>query len=343
MKITPIDQNSLREIRLKIRQKMASLKGHKLIVVGDLGLDQYVHGDVRRISPEAPVPVLEVTEENRRLGLATNVAQNVASLGGEPLLVGVVGCDETSEILRGLLTEAQVSHEHLLSDPQRPTTRKLRVMSGQHHLVRVDYEHKRYLTPMVEEQLLQKVRELLPIADGIIMEDYAKGVISRSCARQLVNMCQEHSLPLMIDPNRLTPPEFYQGATLLTPNREEAFQLAGVEMGGFSMEEKDLLVVGERLVSKLNLKHLVLTQGSQGMTLFSEGEVWHLPTYARQVFDVTGAGYTVIAALSLAWVSGFNLKEACVLGNYAAGVVVGKVGCVPCHWQELLEFLSELE
>ncbi|MBK9040289.1 MAG: D-glycero-beta-D-manno-heptose-7-phosphate kinase [Bdellovibrionales bacterium] len=339
---TTVSGNSLDGMREKILRKLPSLRGRKLIVVGDLGLDQYVHGEVRRISPEGPVPVLEVVSEDQRLGLATNVAQNIASLGGVPLLVGVVGRDQACEDLKGLLTSARVSTDYLVVDPHRPTTRKLRVMSGHHHLVRVDYEHRRYLDLERENQLLSIVGDLLGQADGVVLEDYAKGVVSERCAQELTKICRGAGKPLMVDPNRQTPSNFYRGATLMTPNRDEAYGLSGLQVDDLQDTPDLLFKVGETLVKNLGLEHLVITEGKQGMSLFTEGRVFQFPTFARQVFDVTGAGDTVIAALGLAWVSGFSLPEACVLGNYAAGVVVGKIGCVPCHTEELVEYINQL-
>lgn len=343
METSIIDMENLQHFKSKILRQLPHLQGKKLMVVGDLGLDEYVHGEVRRISPEAPVPVLEVTSEDRRLGLATNVAQNISGLGGIPVLIGVVGQDEACEELKGLLKGAQVSTDYLVVDHERPTTRKLRVMSGHHHLVRVDYEHRRYLGHQVEARLLQMVRDLLDQVDGVILEDYAKGVVSESCAQELVKYCRLANKPLLVDPNRRTPSHFYRGATLLTPNREEAYELSGWELDDLHRDPDLLSKVGKALLTQLDLKHLIVTLGQQGMVLFSEGETLRMPTYARQVFDVTGAGDTVIAALGLALVSGFSLAEACVLGNYAAGVVVGKVGCVPCLTSELIQYINDLQ
>ena len=183
MNVTRVQTEKLRSARDKILSGLGKLKGRQVLIVGDLGLDQYVLGEVRRISPEAPVPVLEVKTEDRRLGLATNVAQNVASLGGIPLLVGVVGADPAADELKTLLREANVPTEHLIEDEGRPTTRKLRVMADHHHLVRVDYEHRRFLATEVEDRLLEKVSSLLEQADVVVLEDYAKGVISERCVQ----------------------------------------------------------------------------------------------------------------------------------------------------------------
>jgi len=323
-------------------QRLPQLEGRRLMVVGDIGLDEYVLGDVRRISPEAPVPVLEVQTEDQRLGLAANVAQNVASLGGIAHMLAVVGNDASAEILRGKLSAAGVSGQHLLVDPTRPTTRKLRVMTGHHHIVRVDYEQKKYLSPEMEQKLLQKFESLLKDSDGVIIEDYAKGLLSESGLQKIIAAAKRAGLPVMIDPNRTTPTKFYNGATLMTPNREEAVVLSGLDYDELRTHPDFLSEVATALLKKTDLQHLIITRGKEGMSLFTEGKSIELPTFARQVFDVTGAGDTVIAALSLGLVAGFSLQESCVLGNLAAGVVVGKVGCVPCSKAELLDFSVQM-
>ena len=324
-------------------KRLPQLEGRRLMVVGDIGLDEYVLGDVRRISPEAPVPVLEVQNEDQRLGLAANVAQNVASLGGIAYMLAVVGQDASADVLRNKLADAGVSSQHLLVDPSRPTTRKLRVMTGHHHIVRVDYEQKKYLSADVEKKLLQQFESLLKQSDGVIVEDYAKGLLSEAGLQRIISLCKRANIPVAIDPNRATPAKFYNGATLMTPNREEAVALSGLDYDELRDHPNFMEEVATALLKKTDLQHLIITQGKEGMSLFTEGKNFQLPTFARQVFDVTGAGDTVIAALSLGLVAGFSLQESCVLGNLAAGVVVGKVGCVPCSKAELLDFSVQMQ
>ncbi|MCC7403422.1 MAG: D-glycero-beta-D-manno-heptose-7-phosphate kinase [Bdellovibrionales bacterium] len=342
MNIKAVDHSLLRSAINKLLPQIQRLTGRRLLIVGDVGLDEYVMGEVRRISPEAPVPVLEVRQEDRRLGLATNVAQNVSALGGIPLLVGVVGKDRTCDELKALLQEQHVPVDYLVVDEGRPTTRKLRVMSGHHHLVRVDYEHRRFLSAEVEKRLLNQVSALLADADGLILQDYAKGVVSERCAQELIRMCRKAGKPVLVDPNRQTPAHYYRGADLMTPNRDEAYDLSGLDFDDLRDRGDSLLQVGQALLKNLELKSLIVTRGKEGMSLFDGGEVVELPTYARQVFDVTGAGDTVIAAVALAWLAGFTLSEACILANFAAGVVVGKVGCVPCSQKELVDYINQV-
>ena len=332
----------IRNFLKELPQRLPRLEGKRLAVIGDIGIDEYVLGDVRRISPEAPVPVLEVNSEDRRLGLAANVAQNVASLGGIAQMVSVVGNDATADVLRQKLSEAGVSSESLIVDPSRPTTRKLRVMTGHHHIVRVDFEHKRYLSPEIESRLFKMYESVLANSDGVIIEDYAKGLLSEPLLQKIISAAKAEKRPVMVDPNRTTPAKFYNGATLMTPNRDEAVVLSGMDFDELRVHPDFLQEVGQSLLKKMDLQHLVVTRGKDGMTLFTGGQRFELPTFARQVFDVTGAGDTVIAALALGWVAGFTLQESCVLGNLAAGVVVGKVGCVPCTQAELLDFSVQM-
>ena len=333
-------QLSLRDLKQyldRVPQILENMRKVRALVVGDIGLDEYLTGEVRRVSPEAPVPVLEVLSEDARVGLTGNVAQNVSSLGAQVDLLTVCGVDEASTVLKNKLQEAGVQGLYMIEDSSRPTTRKVRAMAGPHHLLRVDFEHKQYLSEAVESQVLRRFEKLAPDADVVIVEDYAKGLLSPRLMDQLMSVAKKHSKPVIVDPNPKSSPSLYQGVHLMTPNRDEAVALSGVDYDELRDLPDLLLKVGEKLKKDLNLKYLVMTRGKEGMSLFSQEEVVHLPTFAKQVFDVTGAGDTVIAALGLALASGEELVSSCVVANLAAGVVVGKVGCVPCSVEELLE------
>jgi rfaE bifunctional protein kinase chain/domain len=320
-----------------ILRNIGQLKGREVLIIGDIGLDEYVLGQVRRISPEAPVPVVEVDTEEARLGLAANVAQNIASLGGVPRLVAVVGRDATADQLSGLLRSAGVSPEHLVVDGSRPTTRKLRVMVQNHHIVRVDYERRQFLAEAVERQVIDQVRTLVPQVAAVIIQDYAKGVVSESLVREIVSLCRKHGKRVLVDPHRTTPAVTYHGVDLMTPNFDESVALAGLPEDELRKDPTHLDRVGEKLMELVGSEQMVVTLGKSGIRIFEKGTATDFPTNAKQVFDVTGAGDTVIAALALAWGSGFSLVQSCALANFAAGVVVGKVGCVPCSTEELLE------
>jgi rfaE bifunctional protein kinase chain/domain len=342
MNESSIEKAQLQTLLKTFPRRMESMPKGRLIVVGDVGIDEYVLGDVRRISPEAPVPVLEVQTQDSRLGLAANCAQNVASLGGEALLVAVVGQDAAADHFRGMLKSADVSAEHLIVDSSRPTTRKLRVMSGHHHIVRVDFEHKKYLSAEVEKRLVEKVKSLLARADGVIVEDYAKGALSETALQAIIGAAHAAGKKVFVDPNRSTPANYYNGADVITPNRDEAVALSGLDYNELRANPNFILEVGQALRERMKVENVVVTRGKEGMTVVGAREAVHMPTFARQVFDVTGAGDTVIAALALAVVGGFTLPEACVFGNVAAGVVVGKIGCVPCTRAEFLDYVKLL-
>lgn len=325
----------------KLIARLPSLKNQKVMIVGDIGLDEYTLGEVKRISPEAPVPVVEVTTEDRRLGLAANVAQNISSLAGVPYLFSVVGDDSTAHVLSELLEKVQIKKDHLITDSSRPTTRKLRVMAQHHHIVRVDFEHRRYLDKHIEDQLLQKVKERLSEVQAVILQDYAKGVLSERVCQEVIRMARGLNKKIVVDPNPKTPVHYYRGAHLMTPNHDESLALAGVVMDDLRADKDYLDKIGKKLMTEIDSETMVLTLGKNGMLLFENGQKYLMPTFARQVFDVTGAGDTVIAVLTLAWASGWTLSEACQLANFAAGVVVGKVGCVPCSPQELVDYMQE--
>ncbi len=320
-------------------QNLSRLQGKKLLVLGDVGLDEYIMGEVRRISPEAPVPVLEVEGEDQRLGLAANVATNVFSLGGVPFTVSVVGKDAGAQILKELFEKAHVNWDGMIVDEKRPTTRKTRVMAKHHHLVRVDYEVKKYVSAAIEQQIFHNVEKFLPQVDGVILEDYAKGVISPELIAKVVKTCGKNKKPLFVDPHRNNIGSFYAGVDLIKPNYEEAFALAGMDTDDLRDNPDKVYEAGRKLQSLTGAKQIIITRGKDGMIIFSGDEITEVPTFARKVFDVTGAGDTVIAAMALGIVAGFDLVQSCMLANFAAGVVVGKVGCVPCELQELKEYI----
>ena len=341
MALTARRTRQMSEYAPHIASRIGDLKGREVLIIGDIGLDEYVLGQVRRISPEAPVPVVEVDTEETRLGLAANVSQNISSLGGVPRLISVVGDDGAAEQLRSQLRAASVSPDLLVVDRSRPTTRKLRVMVQNHHIVRVDYEHRQFLSREVEDAIIKRVRDLAPSASSVILQDYAKGTISERLVSEVVQIARAHGKKVLVDPNRKTPLKTYKGADLMTPNYDESQALSGLVDDDLHKDADLLDRIGNKLMESIGSKQMVLTLGKDGMRIFENGEVVDFPTHAKQVFDVTGAGDTVIAALALAWGSGFTLEQSCALGNFAAGVVVGKVGCVPCSVGELLEAINE--
>jgi len=323
-------------VKKNILEKISLFSSKKILVIGDVGVDEYVMGAVKRISPEAPVPVLEVTDEDKRIGLAANVAQNVVSLGGQVELVSVVGADTGADILRDLLKNSRVGSQSLVVDEKRPTTRKTRVMTGHHHLVRVDYEVRKNLSAETEIKILNRVQEILPTIDIVVLEDYAKGIFSITLVEKIVALAKKSGKYLMVDPHQTKFADFYKGVDLIKPNYNEALALTQIHEEDIENPTERVLAVGRALQKTTGAKDIVLTQGKDGMSIFSsDSAVVQVPTFAKKVFDVTGAGDTVIAALALGVSAGLSLAEACVMANYAAGIVVGKIGCVPCEMSEL--------
>jgi len=321
-----------------LKKLLTKIRGRKILVIGDVGVDRYVTGVVERISPEAPVPLLLVEDETLKLGLAANVADNVKVLGGIPILVGVVGEDRSAQDFFGLLKKASISGSNLIKDPSRRTTLKERVVTETQQLLRVDYETQREVSKKTTHTLLAKITSLLNTCDGVILEDYAKGLIDAELAAEIFKRAKAAGKWVAVDPNRKTPLEYYVGATVLTPNTKEAEKLAGFVI----RDESSLKKAGEKILWSTQAQHVVITRGKEGMAIFSKGSksVKKIPTYARQVYDVSGAGDTVIAVLALALSVGSSIEEAAMLGNVAAGIEVGKRGTATVTPQEIL---TELE
>ncbi len=323
-----------------VRENITKLDQKKVIVIGDIGLDEYVFGAVKRISPEAPVPVVEVESQEFRLGLAANVAQNISSLGGVPYLLSIVGSDSAADEIKKLLKQANVSTEGLITSQDRPTTRKTRIMVQNHHIVRVDYERKQFLNEETEKLLLKKLAEQIDSCVAVIVQDYAKGVLSKKLISQIVTLAHSKNKKVLADPNRLTPIDYYSGVDLMTPNYDESVALSHFAVDSLRPDKDEIFKIGNQLMKAIGGREMVITRGKEGMSLFQNEKMTEMPTFAKQVADVTGAGDTVIAAIALSWGAGFSLENACALANLAAGIVVAKVGCVPCSREELLSLVQ---
>ena len=299
-----------------------------VLVVGDVMLDRYWFGDVSRISPEAPVPVVHVQRTEERPGGAANVARNIASLGGKATLLSVVGDDEAGRSLAALLEKERVT-TMFHKDPQLPTTVKLRVIGRQQQLLRIDFE-----TPPSREVLEDKLDDfesLVDDVDVIILSDYGKGGLTH--VSKMINVAKAHGKRILVDPKG---DDFarYRGATLLTPNRGEFRQVVGRWQ-----DEADLAARAESLRIELALDALLVTRSEEGMSLFSSAGAMHEPTQAQEVYDVSGAGDTVIATIGLMMAAGLNMQDAVRIANRAAGVVVGKLGTATLSRAELISSL----
>lgn len=309
----------------------------KLMVIGDLLLDQFVWGEVSRISPEAPVPVVWVKNEGFMPGGSCNVANNLAKLGAKVSLVGVVGEDEKAAILKDLLKERGISFGGIITDPERPTILKTRVIAHHQQVVRIDRENTEALTENIIGKMKDYVKNNIKDVDGVIIEDYGKGVITPSLLKFVVPLARKYGKIVAVDPKEDNF-KYYKGVSVMTPNHYEAAKAVGFVL---DTNEK-LLKAGEKMLGKFNMDVALITLGERGMMVFEKGKKpCHIPTVAQEVFDVSGAGDTVIAVYTLSAVSGASPIIAAHIANCAGGIVVGKVGVAVVSKEELLRGLKE--
>jgi rfaE bifunctional protein kinase chain/domain len=313
-----------------------------ILVVGDLGVDKYTYGEVKRISPEAPVPVLEVSKEWNKLGLAANVSDNLKSLEVASTICGVIGEDSRAELVEHLLEERGLNTWGLVRDKSRMTTYKERVTTSTQQICRVDYETKDQIDDEVFKRVMGRINEFSQNHSGVIIEDYGKGLFTEALCQKIISTYKEKNLMVAIDPSRSTPPSWYKGATLFKPNRLESNII--VETLGY-FKERNLETIAQIFVDKLQIEKVIITLGPDGMAMLDskgDGKLRIIPTAANEVFDVSGAGDTAIAAITASLISGASLEEAAWVGNCAAGVVVRKRGTALCSKAELNDYFSNL-
>jgi rfaE bifunctional protein kinase chain/domain len=310
----------------------------RVLVVGDIVLDHYIWGKVSRISPEAPVPVVNVTRESLLLGGATNVVNNIHSLGGHVSVCGVIGQDEAGKQLLQLLHKQGIRVDGLVVDSSRPTTIKTRVIAHSQQVVRFDRESKERIERDIHRRIFDYVvKQLNEGLDAIVLSDYCKGVVTSALVRDIVRLAKKHKIIVTVDP-KVSHFGMYSGVTILTPNITEASIGSKIEIDN----ERSLLKAGKLLLKRLKCDAVLITRGEQGMSLFDHmGRVTHIPTVAREVFDVTGAGDTVISTLTLAMASGASMVDAARISNYAAGIVVGIVGTATVKPEELKQRIKQ--
>jgi D-beta-D-heptose 7-phosphate kinase/D-beta-D-heptose 1-phosphate adenosyltransferase len=307
----------------------------RILVVGDVIMDEFLWGRVERISPEAPVPVVEVEEESLVLGGAGNVVNNIISLGGQALLCGVIGNDAMGRELIHILQKMNSPTHGLVIEDRRPTTIKTRVVAHSQQVVRVDREEREHVNEASIESITHTVKEQLDSIDAIVVADYGKGVVTRSLMDGLRSLGQGGQTILAVDPT-IRNVALYKDVTLITPNNYEAQQMAGIQIE----DDQSLRRAGAHLLEELGCQTVLITQGDKGMTLFEgNGETTQIPTVARKVFDVSGAGDTVIATFTLALAAGLTPGQAAVLANLAAGIVVGEIGTATVAASRLKEVL----
>ena len=324
----------------RLQYLLQAAKGRRILVVGDVMLDEFVWGKVSRISPEAPVPVVEVQEETCYPGGAANVARNLSPFCAEVHLCGLVGADTHAGKLRELLAGEKISTAALVADSTRSTIVKTRIVARQQQVVRVDRERRSPVGVEVLERACAAIEALLPELDAVIFEDYGKGFLGQELKDRVTQMARHAGKYLSADPNPTNPLDWH-GVDLLKPNRSEAFAMAGLLDNGAAdnpLADLPLLETGAILLKKWNLPGLLITLGEHGMILFRrDAEPYHTPTRAREVFDVSGAGDTAIALHTLAVCAGATPAEAAEISNHASGVVVAKLGTATLTAQELIE------
>jgi len=322
-----------------VRTLLKRASASRVLVVGDVMLDQFIWGSVSRISPEAPVPVVDFQRESYMPGGAANVARNLAALATPVELFGAIGHDEAAGKLLTLLGEQRIGCSGLVKSAARHTSIKTRIFAQQQQVVRLDRETRGHLDGELTEALLAEIKKKISRADAVIIGDYGKGVVTQPLLDGIKSLCHERGVWLSLDPKPVHHLNL-EGLSLITPNRKEAFELANLPddtKTANPLADKNLLLVSETLLSKLHPALLLVTLGELGMLLCQRGQKpFHIPTVAQEVFDVSGAGDTVIATFTLAIAAGASPLEAAIISNHAAGIVVGKIGTATVAPEELL-------
>jgi rfaE bifunctional protein kinase chain/domain len=317
----------------RVDEIFSGLGGNSIIILGDLMMDRYLWGEVHRISPEAPVPVVEVKNETVLLGGAANVAMNVRILGDMPYLVGVIGNDLRSETFNILLGDNGIASDGIVMDNDRPTTIKTRIIAHNQQVVRADHESVDEIGKDTENEIMDRIKSRIDSARGLIISDYGKGVITESLLNKVISLCRKKEVFVAVDPKDVHF-KSYKKVSVITPNHHEA----GFAYGKRIRNEEELKEVGWGLLKILDAESILITRGPEGMALFEKGQkLTFLPAAARKVYDVTGAGDTVISSFTSAVAAGANLPEAAYISNQAAGIVVGEVGTAQVKKDDLLK------
>ena len=316
---------------------IGQFKGKKILVIGDIMLDKYIWGEVSRISPEAPVQVVNVLRESYAPGGAANVANNIAALNAKAFMVGIVGNDNAKDSLISELEKREIDVEGIFTEKNKPTIQKVRVIGRSQQLLRFDYEEKGYVNADTEKNILDFILGKIDGADAVIVSDYAKGVITKNLMETIIKISKEKNKIVIVDP-KPRHKDFYKNSTLITPNHTEAHQMTNLEEE--ENTDNDAGKMGKRLIKELN-SNVLITRGEKGMSLFEKnGEITHIPAYAKEVYDIVGAGDTSVAFLTLALASGASFKEGAIIANHAAGITVGKIGTSTVSIEELRESIE---
>ncbi len=323
----------------RLKEVLLNSKGLKVMVIGDLILDEYIWGDIDRISPEAPVGVLECKSENSALGGAANVANNLKSLGCKVYLIGTVGRDEKGKKLKRLFKKIGINQKGVVEDSDRPTTNKIRVIAHSQQILRIDKEDRRTPNNHIKDKLINYIEEIMPDVDGVICSDYGKGVLGSDLIAGITKAAGKHGKMVIADPKGSDYSK-YKGINIITPNKKEASEASGIEIN----DENGVKTAARRLFNIFKGDALLITRGAEGMSLFQgNGKVTDIPTEAKEVYDVTGAGDTVISVFGMVAFAGYDVTDAARLANIAGGIEVGKVGTSVVTKEEIIHYLEEGE
>jgi D-beta-D-heptose 7-phosphate kinase/D-beta-D-heptose 1-phosphate adenosyltransferase len=323
---------------MNLLKLISSFKKQTVLVVGDTMVDKFIWGKVKRISPEAPVPVVEVTKETETLGGAANVASNITSLGGKAYIISTIGEDIIGKSLIEMLDEKGINPDYLVYDVHRSTTIKTRIIATNQHVVRVDKEVKGFFDRHTEAKILANIEKLIPEVNAVIISDYGKGVLSSKVLKRTIFLARKYKVPVTVDP-KIDHFKKYKKITTMTPNEKEAIE--GMNAKNIKTDE-DIAILGKKILKTLNSDSVLITRGEKGMMLIQpNNKITNIPTRAQEVYDVTGAGDTVISTMTLALAAKANLLSAAEVANFAAGIVVGKIGTATTNPQELEKAIQE--
>ena len=322
---------------LNLLKILEEFKNKKIVVIGDIMLDKYVWGEVTRISPEAPVQVVNVLSETYAPGGASNVASNASALNAKVFMIGIAGNDEAKNILLEELKKRSVNTDGIFIDNDKPTTQKVRIIGRSQQLLRVDYEKREHVHQNIENSMINFLENIMDEIDILVISDYAKGVITDDFSRKLIKMAKNHDKAIIVDP-KPKHRDFYTNVTLITPNKTEASQMTNIE----ESSDDSIMEMGSKLLKELNA-NILITRGEKGMSLFEkDGNITNIPTKAKEVYSIIGAGDTVVATMALALASGANFRDAAILANIAAGIKVGKIGTASVSVEEIKRELENI-
>ncbi len=325
-------------MQTKLLSMIPKIKKQSILVIGDTMVDKFIWGKVSRISPEAPVPVVEVSKDTETLGGAGNVASNITSLGATAYLVTVIGDDINGATMKNMLDEKNINYDYVVVDKNRPTTIKTRIIASHQQVVRVDREVKGTFAPSTEDMIIKNIETVISKVDGIIISDYAKGIVVPRVLKKILSLAKKRNIPVTVDP-KVENFKLYKNITCMTPNTKEATE--GMNAKNITTD-KDIAALGSRILKFLHSESVLITRGEKGMTLIEKNnKITHIPTRAKEVYDVTGAGDTVIATMTLALSAKFDLVSSAEIANFAAGLVVAKVGTATITSEELEETIKD--